>query len=44
MNDSGHEAVGQALLVSGVAIGALSAAQLAGFALRAFDTLVAALG
>jgi hypothetical protein len=44
MNDSGHEAVGQALLVSAVAIGALSAAELTGFMLRGFKTLIAALG
>jgi hypothetical protein len=43
-NDSGHEAVGQALLISGIAIGALSAAELTGFMLRSFNALMAALG
>ena len=44
MNDSGHEAVGQALLISAVAIGALSAVELTGFMLRSFETLMTALG
>lgn len=43
MSDSGHETVGQALLVTGVAAGALTAAELAGIALRGIDTLIAAM-
>jgi hypothetical protein len=44
MNDSGHEAVGQALLVGGVAVGALTVAELSGFVLRGFAVLINALG
>jgi hypothetical protein len=44
MNDSGHETVGQALLISAVAIGALTVAQLSGFMLRSFDRLITVLG
>lgn len=44
MNDSGHEAVGQALLISAVAIGALTVAELGDVLLRGFDTLINALG
>jgi hypothetical protein len=44
MNDSGHETVGQALLISAVAIGALTVAQLSGLMLRSFDRLITVLG
>ena len=43
MNDSGHEAVGQALLISAVAIGTLAVVQLSGFMMRGFSTLITAL-
>jgi hypothetical protein len=43
MSDSGHEAVGQALLITGVAVGALTAAELTGFILRSFGELIGAL-
>jgi hypothetical protein len=43
MKDAGHEAVGQALLISGIAIGTLSLVELSGFMLHSFDTLIAAL-
>jgi hypothetical protein len=44
MQDSGHEAVGQALLISAVSIGALSAGLLAGSLVRTFDFMIATLG
>jgi hypothetical protein len=44
MQDSGHEAVGQALLVSAVSIGALGAASLTGSIVRTFDLMIATLG
>jgi hypothetical protein len=44
MPDSGHEAVGQALLVTGVAIGALSAAELGRFVMDGLTRLMTALG
>ena len=44
MPDSGHEAVGQALLISGVSLGALGAAALSGFILRTFEVLITSLG
>jgi hypothetical protein len=44
MNDSGHEAVGQALLITAVSVGALSAGQLSAVMLRSLSKLIAALG
>ena len=44
MPDSGHEAVGQALLISGVSLGALGAAALSGFILRTFEVMITSLG
>ncbi len=43
MNDAGHESVGQALLISGVAVGAFAVAELGNFVLGTFDQLIAAL-
>jgi hypothetical protein len=43
MADSGHEAVGHALLITGVSLGALGAAELAGIAVRGIDHLMAVL-
>ena len=43
MRDSGHEAVGHALLVAGVSIGALGTAELAGLVMRSLDHLITAL-
>jgi hypothetical protein len=44
MSDSGHEAVGHALLITGVSVGALSAAELAGIAVHGIERLMAVLG
>jgi hypothetical protein len=44
MRDSGHEAVGQALMISAASIGALSAVSLTGYIVRTFDLMIAALG
>jgi hypothetical protein len=42
--DAGEEAVGQALLIAAVSIGALSAGSLAKVAIDGLNTLIAALG
>jgi hypothetical protein len=44
MKDSGHEAVGQALLITAVAVGALAVTNLSGFLLSSFTRLITALG
>jgi hypothetical protein len=44
MQDSGHEAVGQALLISAVSIGALGVASLTGHIVHSVDLMIAALG
>jgi hypothetical protein len=44
MSDTGQEAVGQALLICAVGIGALSAVQLSEIAVHSFNIMITALG
>jgi len=43
-DDRGHETVGQALLITGIAVGALAAAQLSEFVLATCQTMITTLG